>query len=90
LRSIVAVQRRYRKKKRSPSPGPYPPCDSSHPRTAEPAIAAKDLIFLSRAYSNLQGKAGVDALLQTLVTAASDAVAKYCRRDFLSTIYDEL
>jgi hypothetical protein len=30
------------------------------------------------------------ALLQTLMTAASDAIEKYCRRDFPSTSYDEL
>jgi hypothetical protein len=53
-------------------------------------MAAKDLIILTRAYSNIQGVSGVDALLQTLLTAASDAIEKYCRRDFLSTSYDEL
>jgi hypothetical protein len=53
-------------------------------------MAAKDLIILSRAHSSLQGVSGVDALLQTLITAASDAIQKYCRRDFLSTAYDEL
>jgi hypothetical protein len=34
--------------------------------------------------------ASFDALLQTLLTAASDAIEKYCRRDFVSTAYDEL
>jgi hypothetical protein len=53
-------------------------------------MAAKDLIILSRAYQNLQGVTSVDALLQSLITAASDTIEKYCRRDFLSTAYDEL
>jgi hypothetical protein len=53
-------------------------------------MAAKDLITLDRAYLNLQGVTGVDNLIQTLVTAASDAIRKYCRRDFLVTSYDEL
>jgi hypothetical protein len=42
------------------------------------------------AYQNLQGVSSIDALLQTLLTAASDAVQKYCKRDFVSTAYDEL
>jgi len=50
----------------------------------------RDLITLARAYQNLQGVSSVDALLQTLLTAASDAVQKWCRRDFVSTSYDEL
>jgi hypothetical protein len=53
-------------------------------------MAAKDLITLARAYQALQGVSNVDALLQTLITAASDAIQKYCRRDFVSTSYDEL
>jgi hypothetical protein len=53
-------------------------------------MAAKDLIILSRAYQNLQGVSSVDVLLQALITAASDAIEKYCHRDFLSTAYDEL
>jgi hypothetical protein len=53
-------------------------------------MAAKDLITLARAYNALQGVAGVDALLAVLITAASDAIQKYCRRDFVSTSYDEL
>jgi hypothetical protein len=48
-------------------------------------MAANDLIILSRAYQILQGVSGVDALLQSLITAASDAIAKPCR-----TAYDEL
>jgi hypothetical protein len=51
---------------------------------------ARDLITLARAYQNLQGVSSVDALLQTLLTAASDAIQKWCRRDFVSTVYDEL
>ena len=54
------------------------------------AANARDLITLSRAYQNLQGVSSVDALLQTLLTAASDAIQKYCRRDFVQTSYDEL
>src|SRR5260370_13972291 len=54
------------------------------------AANARDLITLARAYQNLQGVSGIDALLQTLLTAASDAIQKYCRRDFVSTTYDEL
>ncbi len=53
-------------------------------------MAAKDLITLARAYQDLQGVTGVDSLLSTLITAASDAIQKYCRRDFVSTSYDEL
>jgi hypothetical protein len=39
-------------------------------------MAAKDLITLARAYQNLQGVASVDALLQMLLTAASDVIEK--------------
>src|SRR5579864_8299316 len=53
-------------------------------------MAAKDLITLSRAYQNLQGVTSQDALLGVLITAASDAVEKYCRRRFVSKAYDEL
>jgi len=53
-------------------------------------MAAKDLITLARAYQDLTGVAGVDSLLQTLITAVSDAIAKYCRRDFVARSYDEL
>lgn len=52
-------------------------------------MAAKDLITLSRAYQNLQGQSN-DTLVATLITAVSDAIQKYCRRDFVSSIYDEL
>jgi hypothetical protein len=50
----------------------------------------RDLITLARAYQSLQGVSNQDALLQTLLTAASDAVQKYCKRDFVTTSYDEL
>jgi hypothetical protein len=53
-------------------------------------MAAKDLITLARAYQALQGVSGQDSLLTTLITAYSDAIAKYCRRDFYSRSYDEL
>ena len=53
-------------------------------------MAAKDLITLARAYNALQGVTNQDALLAVLITAASDAIQKYCRRDFVSTSYDEL
>jgi hypothetical protein len=51
---------------------------------------AKDLITLSRAYYSLQGVTGQDTLLAALLTAASDAIQKWCRRDFVLTSYDEL
>src|ERR1700676_498675 len=54
------------------------------------AANARDLITLARAYQNLQGVSNIDTLLQTLLTAASDAVQKWSRRDFVSTAYDEL
>jgi len=53
-------------------------------------MAAKDLITLDRAYLNLQGVSGQDALLGALITSASDGIAKYCKRDFYSRAYDEL
>jgi hypothetical protein len=54
------------------------------------AANPRDLITLARAYQSLGGLSGIDTLLQTLLTAASDAVQKYARRDFASTAYDEL
>jgi hypothetical protein len=48
-------------------------------------MAAKDLITLARAYNALQGVTNQDALLTVLITAASDAIQKYCRRDFAQT-----
>src|SRR5690349_21277310 len=53
-------------------------------------MAAKDLCTRARAYQALSGVSGVDALIDTLVTAVSDAIVKYCRRDFVSKSYDEL
>jgi hypothetical protein len=53
-------------------------------------VAAKDLITLARAYQDLGGVSGVDSLISTLITAVSDAIEKYCRRDFTSKSYDEL
>src|SRR5947209_368980 len=53
-------------------------------------MAAKDLITLNRAYQQLQGVSGVDSLINTLITAVSDAIEKYCMRDFFSKSYDEL
>jgi hypothetical protein len=54
------------------------------------AASPRDLITLTRAYLNLGGISGVDTLLQTLLTAVSDAIQKYTRRDFVSTSYDEV
>jgi hypothetical protein len=56
-------------------------------------VAAKDLITLARAYNNIQGQTSggpYDGLISTLITACSDAIEKYCRRDFYSRFYDEL
>jgi hypothetical protein len=53
-------------------------------------MAQKDLITLDRAYLNLQGVTGVDNVIGALITAASDGIAKYCKRDFYSRSYDEL
>jgi hypothetical protein len=53
------------------------------------AAAAKDLCTLARAYYSLPGVSS-DTIVQALLTAASDAIQKWCRRDFVSTSYDEL
>jgi hypothetical protein len=55
-------------------------------------MAAKDLITLARAKQDIQAitDSSQDALLSTLITAVSDAIEKYCRRDFTSKSYDEL
>jgi hypothetical protein len=51
-------------------------------------MAAADLITVSRAQVNVPAlPAGTGA---TLITAASRAIEKYCRRDFVSHTYDEL
>lgn len=53
---------------------------------------AVDLVTLARAYQNLPslGGTGQDAALGVLITSASRAIARYCRRDFISQSYDEL
>lgn len=55
-------------------------------------MAAKDLITLARAKQAILSIADstYDTLLQTLLTAVSDAIEKYCRRDFTARSYDEL
>ncbi len=55
-------------------------------------MAAKDLITTGRARQNLQSltDSSQDSLLATLITAVSDAIEKYCRRDFYVRSYDEL
>jgi hypothetical protein len=55
-------------------------------------VAAKDLITLSRAKQNIQSitDTSQDALLNTLITAVSEAIEKYCRRRFVSAAFDEL
>jgi hypothetical protein len=55
-------------------------------------MAAKDLISLARAKQNLQSitDTSQDALLTALITAVSDQIEKFCRRDFISKSYDEL
>lgn len=56
------------------------------------SAAAKDLIDIARAkVSNRQITDGsFDASLQVWITAVSDWIEKYCRRNFYSTVYDEL
>lgn len=52
---------------------------------------AKDLITLSRAFQQLPSLTSTsDTLLATLITAASEAIEKYCRRRFYACSYDEL
>jgi hypothetical protein len=55
-------------------------------------MSAIDLITLSRSKQNIQSitDSSQDALLSTLITTVSRAIEKYCRRDFVSTSYDEL
>jgi hypothetical protein len=55
-------------------------------------MAAKDLITLARAKQDIQSitDSSQDSLLNTLITAASEAIEKYCRRRFVSTAWDEL
>lgn len=56
--------------------------------TASPA----DLITLARAKQNLPSVTDTsqDTNLQTLITAASRQIARYCRREFVQTDFDEL
>src|SRR5712691_6382852 len=50
-----------------------------------------DLIDLDRARQNIPTSTdGDEPVIATLITAASRAVQRYCRRDFISTAYDEL
>jgi hypothetical protein len=55
-------------------------------------MAVKDLITLARAKQNIQSitDTSQDTLLGVLITAASEAIEKYCRRRFVSTAFDEL
>jgi hypothetical protein len=55
-------------------------------------VAAKDLITLARSKQAILSitDSTYDALLTTLITAASDAIEKYCRRPFFSHSRDEL
>jgi hypothetical protein len=55
-------------------------------------MAAKDLITVDRAKLNINAITDntKDGLVQVLITAASDAIEKYCRRHFYSKFYDEL
>ncbi len=55
-------------------------------------MAVKDLITLARAKQAILAitDSTYDTLLGTLITAVSDAVEKYCRRDFYARSYDEL
>jgi hypothetical protein len=54
-------------------------------------MAAKDLITLDRAKVVIASitDASQDGLLTALITAVSDAIQKYCKRDFVSASYDE-
>lgn len=50
-----------------------------------------DLITIARAKLNLpNATAADDSTINTLIPAASKAIQRYCRRDFGSTVYDEL
>jgi len=55
-------------------------------------MAAVDLITLARSKTNIPSitDSSHDSTLNTLITAASRAIEKYCRRDFVSHTYDEL
>jgi hypothetical protein len=54
-------------------------------------MAAPDLITLSRATTNIPSyTSAASTTVSTLITAASRAIEKYCRRDFAQHTYDEL
>src|SRR5262245_29677217 len=56
-------------------------------------MAAADLITLARAKYNLNNRsttANEDTTLNALITGCSKGIARYCRRDFVSTAYDEI
>lgn len=55
-------------------------------------MAAKDLITTARAKQDIQATtdSSQDTLIATLITACSDGIEKYCRRDFNVKSYDEL
>jgi hypothetical protein len=53
-------------------------------------MATGDLITAARAIVNLPGVSQSDTSLLALITAASRAVQKYCRRWFVQASYDEL
>ena len=55
-------------------------------------MAVKDLISLARCEQSMQNytPGSNDAVVSTLITAASDAIEKYCCRHFYSRSFDEL
>ncbi|HMF14943.1 MAG TPA: hypothetical protein VKE94_21655 [Gemmataceae bacterium] len=55
-------------------------------------MAAKDLVTLARAEQSMQNytPGSNDAVVSTLITAASEAIEKYCCRHFYSRAFDEL
>jgi hypothetical protein len=53
-------------------------------------MTAKDLITSSRATEVIAASSPTAALVADLITSASDAIEKYCRRYFVSRGYDEV
>src|SRR5437764_5820672 len=55
-------------------------------------VNTMDLLKVSRAKQNMPSvtDSSQDTNLQTLVTAASKAIQRYCRREFVGCSYDEL
>src|SRR5207245_10882303 len=50
-----------------------------------------DLIDLDKARQNIPSSQNTDEpVISTLITAASRAIRRFCRRDFTQTTYDEL